>query len=180
MTLPVAGTNDLYTQGLVDAINGKPERNVSHQTGRYFGAVAVAALTQYLLRYQRIWLPKGLSVVGLGYLVATTSNGNVKVFIAPMTTRIIARSSNSTGQGTINQNQKVPFTSAYAVPDDGMYLIGIISDSATGSAYMANNLDPDTTTANGNFTLPTGALTDPGTDLAAAGALTTAPVMWTY
>lgn len=148
--------------------------------GTPVGGVASAVLTQFLLRYKKIQIRNRCTLTGIGYLVGTTQNGNVKVFLAPVTVapadRIIIRSSASTAQAAINTAQKVPFSSTIAV-EPGEWLIGIISDSATGTHYNTTlGLDPVTTVANGSFTLPTGALTDPGSDV----ALAVSPVLWTY
>lgn len=145
---------------------------------QYFGALAAATLTQYGLRIIKRFIPQRITITGLGYVVGDASNGNVKVCLAPASTRIIAASSSSTAQGSINTHQKVAFSSSITV-DPGEYLLGIVSDSTTGKCYITQGcFDPYTVQSLANFTLPGTALSDPGTDPTATFA--NPPVLWTY
>jgi hypothetical protein len=137
---------------------GRPSNNTNigtHFHPFYLGsASASGANNANSLFLEAITVPWGVTLTGIKYYVGSVSNGNVKVGLYNSAGTLVA-SSGSVAQATANNLQAVPFSSTYAAKQ-GLYYIGIVNSSATGTYWLNNGVSPANSQAAGSFNLPAG------------------------
>jgi len=136
-------TNKAYVDGLVTAVATAhqqalgPAGSIAQTLDRRLvTGTAQTILTSGTMHVSAVWLPKGAVVNSATYLAATVVTGLTNRWYAlyDASRNLLRTTADNTAAWAAGTYLTIPFSSAYTVPSDGLYYLGICEVATTPTA----------------------------------------------